>query len=88
MDPSYAVYGESPFGLHVGVLLRGGSAAPTTTDLPTTLAVSGFLVKRFVISDDKSMLFGAVSGLPPPSVKVFVHGELTCVSVATGLPSV
>ena len=88
-DPSIKVYGESPFGLHVGVLFRGPSGIVTSTDLPTSINLQKFLIKNFTISDVRGALFGYdQTGVPPPGAKVFLRGKLACINVATGIPSV
>jgi len=88
-DPSIQVYGESPFGLHVGVLFRGPSGVIADTKLPTKIELSKFLIENFTICDIKSALFGADQGnLPPPTAKVFLPGKVGCIGVASAIPSV
>jgi hypothetical protein len=88
-DPSIKVYGESPFGLHVGVLFRGPTGVLTNTALPTSINLQKFLIENFTISDVKGALFGFdQTGTPPPGAKVFLRGKLACINVATGIPTV
>lgn len=88
-DPSIQIYGESPFGLHVGVLFRGPTGVVADTALPTTIDLSKFLIENFTICDIKSALFGADQGtLPPPAAKIFLRGKMACISVANAIPSV
>jgi len=88
-DPSIKVYGESPFGLHVGVLFRGPSGIVTSTNLPTSIILQKFLIENFTVSDVKAALFGFdQTGTPPPGAKVFLRGKLACINAATGIPSV
>jgi hypothetical protein len=88
-DPSIKVYGESPFGLHVGVLFRGPSGVLANTALPASIKLQKFLIENFTISDVKGALFGYdQTGTPPPGAKVFLRGKLACINVATGIPTV
>ena len=88
-DPSIKVYGESPFGLHVGVLFRGPTGVLTNTALPTSIDLQKFLIENLTISDVQGALFGyAQTGTPPPGAKVFLRGKLACINVATGIPTV
>lgn len=88
-DPSIKVYGESPFGLHVGVLFRGPTGVLTNTALPTSIDLQKFLIENLTISDVRGALFGyAQTGTPPPGAKVFLRGKLACINVATGIPTV
>ena len=88
-DPSIKVYGESPFGLHIGVLLRGPSGIVTSTNLPTSINLQQFLIKNFTISDVNAALFGFdQTGTPPPGAKVFLRGKLASINLATGIPIV
>jgi hypothetical protein len=88
-DPSIKVYGESPFGLHVGVLFRGPTGILTNTALPASIDLRKFLIENLTISDVKGALFGYdQTGTPPPGAKVFLRGKLACINVATGVPTV
>lgn len=88
-DPSIQIYGELPFGLHVGVLFRGPTGVVADTSLPTKIDLSKFLIENFTICDIKSALFGADQGtLPPPAAKVFLRGKVGCIGVANAIPSV
>ena len=88
-DPSIQVYGESPFNLHVGVLFRGPSGVLPNTNLPAAIDLSKFLIENFTICDVKSALFGFDQGtLPPPAAKVFLRGKVSCITVASAIPSV
>jgi hypothetical protein len=88
-DPSIQVYGESPFELHVGVLFRGPSGVLPNTNLPDKIDLSKFLIENITICDVKSALFGADQAtLPPPGAKVFLRGKISCITVASGIPSV
>jgi hypothetical protein len=88
-DPSIAVHGDCPFNLHVGVLLRGPTGVLADIHLPASIDLTRFLIENFTISDVESALFGFdQTGTPPPTARVFLRGKLTCISVATGIPSV
>lgn len=88
-DPSIKVYGESPFGLHVGVLFRGPTGVLVNTALPTSINLQKFLMENVTICDVKGALFGYdQTGMPPPGAKVFLRGKLACMNVATGIPTV
>lgn len=88
-DPSIKVYGESPFGLHVGVLFRGPTGVLPNTALPESIDLQKFLIENFTVSDVKGALFASVqTGMPPPGAKVFLRGKLACINVATGIPTV
>lgn len=88
-DPSIKVYGEMPFGLHIGVLFRGPSGVLTGTGLPARISLGRFLIENFTICDIQSALFGSdQTGLPPPAARVFLRGKVAAISVATGIPTV
>jgi len=88
-DPSIKVYGESPFGLHLGVLFRGPTGVLPNTHLPVSIDLQKFLIKNFTVTDVKAALFGYdQTGTPPPGANVFLRGKVACINVATGIPSV
>jgi hypothetical protein len=88
-DPSIQVYGETPFELHVGALFRGPSGVLPNTNLPDKIDLSKFLIENFTICDVKSALFGSDQGtLPPPTARVFLRGKISCIAVASAIPSV
>jgi len=77
-DPSIQIYGELPFNLFMGVLLRGPTGVIASTGLPAHITLSQFLIKHFTLSDNKGPLFGFdQTPTPPPGAKVFLRGELT-----------
>src|SRR6266853_3394588 len=76
-DPSIEVFGELPFNLFMGLLLRGPTGVIPNTNLPTHIALSNFLIKHFTLSDQKGPLFGFdQTPTPPPGAKVFLRGNL------------
>lgn len=88
-DPSILVYGQSPFELHVGVLFRGPSGVVPDTSVPETIDLSKFLFENFTICDVQNALFAFDQGtLPPPAARVFIRGKVSCITVATAIPSV
>jgi len=91
-DPSIEIFGELPFNLFMGLLLRGPSGVIQNTNLPIHIVLSKFLIKHFTISDMKAVPFGYdQTPVPPLAAQVFMRGELnalnqvSCLLILAGL---